>query len=72
MFRKYAGIIKSNPEVLGEIFDDPRMVDYYLSATAEHTLAQTNDKKQIMNERKKQMQAGVFDDEDDYRYSQAA
>ncbi|MBP6910701.1 hypothetical protein KBC03_03810 [Patescibacteria group bacterium] len=79
LFEKYAkaGIIKRNPALLEDVFDDRRMVDYYLNAKEEEVMTAANNYKQEQAMIKKQIAAGRFtsndmDDNDPFSFLRAA
>lgn len=68
IFRKFAPIVRKNPEILEEVFEDPRLVDYFTEAQPEDMQKSVNTLKEIQNRYKQQAALGDYEDDDYYGY----
>lgn len=62
LFAQHAQILAKNPDLLEDVFDDPRMVDYYRNATQEDIISDTDSMKKRQAEIKRRIESGLVDD----------
>lgn len=71
IFKKFAPLVKKNPEIIEEVFEDARMLDYYYEMTPDHLQQTAQNMKALDAQLKQAISLGQVD-EDGFDYDQAA
>lgn len=69
IFKKFAPLVKKHPEIIEDVFEDSRMLEYFHEITPENLQKTADNMKSLESQLKERIALGLVDEnEDDVRY----